>query len=181
MYVQYLFNRGLFYILLDRQQLSSQYLSKNALRSNSIVQPQLYDICENNCYLYDDDTAVTCPSCNTPRYKTGKNGRLVPRAITQLLPISQPLGSYFQSPALRKLLEYRWSRNASGDILQDVFDGSIYRDLRSRLFTSPNDIAISIFWDGFNIFKRGAYTVTLVMGVVLNLAPKKGMCTILPE
>ncbi|KAG2217346.1 hypothetical protein INT45_010278 [Circinella minor] len=154
----------------ERRPLLSQHRSRNIITSTCSVQPVQYDVCKDGCYLFFDDKKTKCPSCNKPRFKEGTQ---TSQATTQILPISHQLASYFQSAALRDLLEYRWRRVDGGSTLKDVFDGAAYREMRSRLFQQPLDIGISIFHDGFNIFKRKSYTITVVMAMLLNLPPEE--------
>lgn len=159
-----------YFMTIERRPLLSQHRSRNIITSTCSVQPVQYDVCKDGCYLFFDDKKTKCPSCSKPRFKEGTQ---TSQATTQILPISHQLASYFQSAALRDLLEYRWRRVDGGSTLKDVFDGAAYREMRSRLFQQPLDIGISIFHDGFNIFKRKSYTITVVMAMLLNLPPEE--------
>ncbi|KAI7846790.1 hypothetical protein BDC45DRAFT_576644 [Circinella umbellata] len=113
----------------ERRPLLSQHRSRNIITSTCSVQPVQYDVCKDGCYLFFDDKKTKCPSCNKPRFKEGTQ---TSQATTQILPISHQLASYFQSAALRDLLEYRWRRVNGGSTLKDVFDGAAYREMRSQ-------------------------------------------------
>ncbi|KAG2214577.1 hypothetical protein INT45_005218 [Circinella minor] len=88
-------------------------------------------------------------------------------------PVQYDVSSYFQSAALWDLLEYQWRRIDGGSTLKDVFNGAAYREMRYRLFQQLFDIGMSIFHDGFNVFKRKSYTITVAMAMLLNLPPKE--------
>ncbi|KAG2216889.1 hypothetical protein INT45_010585, partial [Circinella minor] len=152
--------------------LLSQHLSKGLIKKISIVKPVQYDVCPNGCYMYTDSSISNCPHCNSLRFKPSRNDKTIPMTTTHQLPLSQHLGSYFQSPALRHLMGYRW-RQSVQTTMKDIFDGTAYLSMRDQLFKQPEDIAIGLFTDGFNVFKKRSYTITLVMATILNLPPEE--------
>ena len=158
---------------LECKSLLSQHLSKGLIKKISIVKPVQYDVCPNGCYMYTDSSiSNNCPHCNSPRFKPSRNDKTIPMTTTHQLPLSQHLGSYFQSPALRHLMGYRW-RQSVQTTMKDIFDGTTYMSMRDQLFKQPEDIAIGLFTDGFNVFKKRSYTITLVMATILNLPPEE--------
>ncbi|KAG2213291.1 hypothetical protein INT45_014317 [Circinella minor] len=158
-------------IVLERKPLLSQHVSKTLSQEISVVKPVQYDVCPG-CSMYTDDSLDKCPNCNKPRFKVSANGKITSLETTYQLPLSQHLASYLQSPALRYLMGYRWRRSVE-TTMKDIFDGSTYLSIREQLFQQPEDIAIALFTDGFNVFKKRSYTVTLVMATILNLLPEE--------
>ena len=57
--------------------------------------------------------------------------------------------------------------------MKQIFDGTAYLSMRDQLFKQPEDIAIGLFTDGSNVFRKRAYTVTIVMATILNLPPEE--------
>ena len=115
-----------------------------------------------------------CPHCSSPRYRnTGEVLALMPlkkdpQATIKYLPISAQLASFFCNDYSKALIRYRWERTTFGDIdvvnertsdegsdltYKDIFDGKAYKQIHS-LLPGPNDIVLSIFTDGFSIFKQ---------------------------
>ncbi|KAI7857764.1 hypothetical protein BDC45DRAFT_566212 [Circinella umbellata] len=64
---------------------------------------------------------------------------------------------------LQEMLKYRSKRIDDRPTRKGVLDGNYYRSIHESLFISPLDIAMGLFSDGFNAFKRRSYIVTLVI------------------
>lgn len=157
-------------------QLLSPYLTKAALAELYPVTPKAYKDCSNGCKMFRDDgnaeELCSCEKKKGKRRSTGNIARSVPRGVVQQLSLSEQLALLLADPETRKLMRYRHDRQPSEPgVYRDVFHGKAYR-FKQHLFTSENDIALSMFVDGFQPHKRMNHTLTLVHFVVLNYPPE---------
>ena len=70
----------------------------------------------------------------------------------------------------------------SPGMLKDIFDGSVYKELKPSLFSNQSmddlDLAVSLFIDGFAPFKGGNSKMTIVHIVFLSLPPNERLAFI---
>lgn len=86
----------------------------------------------------------------------------------------------------RDYAEASKSRNKfeeDGEMIYDVFSGQHYRSLRDKktvvdkeelfhsFFSGVHDVALGLFFDGFQIFKCGDHEVWPIIAVNCNLPP----------
>ena len=76
-----------------------------------------------------------------------------------------------------------WINSHSPGMLKDIFDGSVYKELKPNLFPNQSiddlDLAISLFIDRFAPFKGGSSKMTIVHIVFLSLPPNERLVFIL--
>ncbi|QRV81018.1 Transposase family tnp2 [Ceratobasidium sp. AG-Ba] len=149
------------------------------------LESHAYDSCVNSCCCflgqYRDDQQ--CRFCNEARFNA--NGQ--PRRVFHYTPLIPQLIGLFQSADSIKNMRHRvkleaWRAEHPG-VFEDVFDGEVYCTLRRtrlraddpyRYFDSPDDIALGLGTDGFNMFKRrhkGSSTAWPLILVNYNLHP----------
>jgi hypothetical protein len=125
-------------------------------------------------YLEDDEGVVSCTNvkCKSERYVIGKNGRR-PAASVNVASISSILSGKLSNPLSRQQFRYRHDRPSNNN-MTDIFDGACYKSLvnSQEFFQGKDDVAIGLYIDGFQPFKRGDNKATLVNMVVYNIHPK---------
>ncbi|QRV80568.1 Transposase family tnp2 [Ceratobasidium sp. AG-Ba] len=149
------------------------------------LESRAYDCCINSCCCFLGKFAndVECYFCNEPRHKA--DGQ--PRRVFHYTPLIPQLIGLFQNADSIKSMRYRAKHEAHRaqhpDLIEDVFDGEIYRTLRRtrlkvdnpyRYFDSLDDIALGLGTDGFTLFKqrhKGCSTAWPLILVNYNLHP----------
>ncbi|KAG8705013.1 hypothetical protein FRC09_003206 [Ceratobasidium sp. 395] len=146
--------------------LPSDFVAWRRLKilSNNL-ETRSYECCVQSCicYLGKYRDLRSCPKCKSPRY--GAAGK--PRRYFHYTPLIPQLIGLFQSRDMVKKMRHRVKhdkyRAANPGKISDVFDGSLYRTLRTKkvfeegdykFFDKPKDIALGLGTDGFNLFKR---------------------------
>ena len=102
----------------------------------------------------------------------------------QHLPIGPRLQAMFLNKDMIKLLDYRATRTPGDpDLVSDVFDGKLYRDLCEKFvcvdgqtfdhkyFQDKHDVALGLSLDGFPIFNRRNLSAWPVILLNFNLPP----------
>lgn len=138
-----------------------------------------YDICINGCYMYYiGDNRSFCPCCNESRYNHAVNDAESssagnkPRAQHQQLPLHKQLAQFLSvKENLDKIESYKSRRKETRDdeVAYDVFDGQASKFLED----SSNQLCLAIHVDGFNPFKRGGISMTMIMVTILDLPPEE--------
>ncbi|KAJ2924111.1 hypothetical protein H1R20_g12985, partial [Candolleomyces eurysporus] len=131
------------------------------------VKAQRYDCCINVCICYTGphETKTECPFCKEPRLKS--DGK--PQKTFTYIPLIPRLAALFQDPKMIDLMSYRHNYKPRNNIIQDIFDGSVYSELKGKnvtiggvdmghkFFDGANDIALGLATDGFAPFKRPTF------------------------
>ena len=142
-------------------------MEKLALESFPL-QSKVCDVCLNGCQMFTDDTTV-CSYCEESRFKPNTTE---PRAAMRQLPLSGQLGIMISRDETRNLLKYPFTREEPDEgVLRDIFDGDVWK---RAAISSDDHIAISLFVDGFNPFKRGGRTMTMVVAIDSTFHPSIG-------
>ena len=103
----------------------------------------------------------------------------------QHLPIGPRLQTMYLNQDLIKLMDYRTTRSTSDrtDLVSDVFDGKLYRDLCEKFvrvdgqtfdhkyFEDKHDIALGLSLDGFPIFNKRNLSAWPVILLNFSLPP----------
>ncbi|KAF8601364.1 hypothetical protein BDV93DRAFT_393532, partial [Ceratobasidium sp. AG-I] len=145
--------------------LPSDFVAWRRLKILSGLDSRAYDCCFNSCICYvgkyrDMDR---CPKCNLSRL----NAQGQPRRSFHYTPLIQQLIGLFQNSTSVENMRHRakhdaWRLQNPGKI-SDVFDGQLYQTLKVTrvfeedpycFFQNPEDIALGLGTDGFNLFKR---------------------------
>ncbi|QRW11103.1 Transposase family tnp2 [Ceratobasidium sp. AG-Ba] len=166
--------------------LPSDFLAWTRLKALSNLQTRAYDMCVNSClcFLGKHQDLDACPFCHSPRYTPAG----VPRRVFNYTPLIPQLISLFQNPdsieKVRRRARHEEVRLEEPNVIDDVFDGEVYRTLRQtrvredseyRYFDNLDDIALGLGTDGFSMFKRrrhkGTSTAWPLILVNYNLHP----------
>ena len=130
-----------------------------------------YAVCPGHmCFVYEEDQI--CSECGSPRPEVGSAGSQKLSYIP-LLPRIEAMVA--QAEHCKQLYKYRESVHPrpQGQI-RDFYDTEAYRRL-CRIHGGEenvkNDIFISVSTDGFQAFKRKAYEVWPLIGIIFNLLP----------
>ncbi|KAF8318912.1 uncharacterized protein EI90DRAFT_2875785, partial [Cantharellus anzutake] len=141
----------------------SLYKLNRRITMLSGVQSVSYDCCINSCcaFIGDDlSNADVCPFCQEPRFDAHK----CTRNIFDYIPLTPRFQSMFSNPSLVKKMSYRSTFRFDESIFEDVFSGSHYQTLTSEnviidgikyahtFFSNPEDVALGILTDGFQVF-----------------------------
>jgi hypothetical protein len=145
------------------------------------VKAQHYDCCINVCICYTGphETKTECPFCKEPRLKS--DGK--PQKTFTYIPLIPRLAALFQDPNMINLMSYHHNYKLRDNIVQDIFDGSVYSELKGenvtiggvdmghKFFDGADDIALGLATDGFAPFKRRKQTCWPLIIFNYNLPP----------
>src|SRR6266511_1446501 len=133
------------------------YKVKKILEEFTELVPTFYNICENSCICYIDvyESYQNCPLCNSSRYNSNNK----PKKVMPYLSIKKMLKIQYNNKVRAKELLYRYeyitNKELDDNDLDDIFDRNIYKELLKRnLFKNNRDIAFTISYDGYQIFKQ---------------------------
>ena len=154
----------------------SLYKVKTHLKNITGLVPIFYDMCENSCICYTEDyeSDQVCPYCSSTRFDAkGKAKKVMP-----YLSIKDRLKIQFKDENRAKELLYHHEyitnkeQNDDDDDLDDIFDGSIYKELmEENLFIDKRDIAFTASCDGYQIFRQKTDDCWLFLMINNNLDP----------
>lgn len=163
--------------------LSSEWVVLRRIALLSGVQPVWYECCINSClcYLGEFINATACPDCNEPRKSPSGH----PRRYFCYIPFTPRLQSYFQSPTLIQMMQYRAKFPHDDERITDIFSSDHYQKLRhTRVvvdgealphchFSDPHDIALALSLDGYLLFgrRRGGPSAMPILLQNYNLPP----------
>ncbi|KAG2216592.1 hypothetical protein INT45_001980 [Circinella minor] len=86
-------------------------------------------------------------------------------------PLARQLAYFIANNDIRSSLYQTMTQEHSPGMLKDIFDGSVYKELKPSLFSNQSmddlDLAVSLFIDGFAPFKGGNSKMTIVHIVYL--------------
>ncbi|KAG2216236.1 hypothetical protein INT45_002778 [Circinella minor] len=156
---------------IDKQlpPLYSFHKSRQALRESYGIQPNEYHICKNGCMMFkDENIALECDECHEPRYQDADS--LTPKRTMVQLPLKEQLALFVNDDRVRKMLKHRANWVSSATVKKSIFDGAVYKELlNNNIFTEEIDIALALYVDDFEGFKRGKNTMSICHIVILNL------------
>ena len=148
--------------------LQSHYLARDSLRKSFPVKSKKYSVCKNGCKMFSEEsksgssTNSHCEHCgNSADMKT-----------MQQLSLKDQLALLVHDKETRHLLAYRSGYESNGEVLNDIFDGSIYNIVKPE-FSGNLDIALGIFTDDFSVLRRAKHTMTIIHVVILNFPPEE--------
>src|SRR6266508_3532085 len=135
----------------------SLYKVKKILKEFTGLISTFYDICENFCICYTDvyESYQNCLLCNSSRYDSNNK----PKKVMPYLSIKEMLKIQYNNKVRAKELLYHYkyitNKELDNNDLDDIFDGDIYKELLERnLFKNNRDIAFTIFYNEYQIFKQ---------------------------
>lgn len=149
----------------------------------SNFEPQVYDCCSNSCccYVGVHADATQCPYCGVSCLdSTGK-----PCQQFVYIPVIPRLKGFLANHKMAQKMRYRaFEHIHDPDVIKDVFDADIYRNLLERnvvidgktlphrFFHDPRDIALGLSTDGFAPFRRRKKTCWPLILFNYNLPPE---------
>lgn len=86
----------------------------------------------------------------------------------QYLPVAEQLASYLAHKHTREKLNHRSTVDAQPGVYKDIFDGAAIKGEKD--WTAEN-IALSVYVDGFQPFIYSTVSMTIVLVIILNLPP----------
>ncbi|SAL96933.1 hypothetical protein [Absidia glauca] len=127
---------------------------------------------------FHDSNQTDCPNraCNGTRYKDPNALIKIPSMSIKILSLSDMLASKIRNGVTRKQLLYRHHHDQIGNqsgTLDDIFNGSVYQQLKATRFNNPLDTAIGLYIDGFQPFERSTQSHTMAQVINLNLHPNE--------
>ncbi|OAD75360.1 hypothetical protein PHYBLDRAFT_143616 [Phycomyces blakesleeanus NRRL 1555(-)] len=151
----------------------SSYLGDKRFERFSSVKGDKYDICHNDCKLYNDSHETVCLNCGEAHYKNNakdKDGLSIPVKTMIQIPLARQLALCLANDTTRNEMMYRHNHQSSQNgSKSDIFDGQAY-ELIKHLFSDENDITISLSVDCFAPHKVSGL-VTILHATMLNLPP----------
>ncbi|OAD75946.1 hypothetical protein PHYBLDRAFT_142929 [Phycomyces blakesleeanus NRRL 1555(-)] len=151
----------------------TSYLGKKLLKCFSSIEETVYDVCQNRCIMFNDAEEVACKHCDEARYKnnkTDKDGIPIAEKTMVQIPLARQIALSLANSDTRHEMIYRHNhKQKADDSKADIFDGHAYQSIK-HLFSSENDVAISLAVDGFvphNILG----SITILHATVHNLPP----------
>lgn len=171
------------------QNLRSLYQTQKRIAALSGLKPNTADRCRKGCCCFTGNfkDLDTCPYCNQPRFSSPG----VPKKKFQYLPLKPTLDVMYRDKSVAKLMGYRHeytTNQRDNNIIGDVFDGSIYRDLcdqnvvvdgqrlQHKYFSDRRDVALGLSLDGCTIFNKQKHSAWPVILINFNLPLKIRTC-----
>lgn len=147
------------------------------------INSQVYDCCLKSCICFAGPFSelTSCPECNTPR----KNPAGGPQNTYSPLPLIPQLRALYCCPETAKKLQYRHTYKSDNSVIQDVFDGNRYHELRRtrvtidgkqqpyKFFEDSREIALGLSADGMCPFKRRKHSCWPLILVNYNYPPEE--------
>ena len=157
------------YINKQLPPLYSYSKSRQALRESYGVKPKQYHICKNGCMMFKDgNNGLECDVCHEPRYQDADT--LTPNKTMTQLSLKEQLALFVNDDTMRTLLKHRAQWTSTDKVKKSVFDGAVYKELLSNnIFQGEMDIALALYVDDFEAFKRGTNSMSICHVVILNL------------
>jgi hypothetical protein len=146
------------------------------------LKPELYDCCPNSCLCYVGKYAdlQECPHCKETRLD--RHGR--PRRRFSYIPLIPRLKAFLADQEQAAKMAYRAEYMHLPDVIKDVFDGVLYRNLLGKLVTpvggptqrhayfgGATDVALGLSTDGYAPFRRRKKTAWPIIIFNYNLPP----------
>ena len=171
--------------VFPRSNAKSWQATSTHVRRLSGFQPVRYDCCPNSCICYTGpyEKKDACPVCGAARYKPRSTQA---QSYFVYLPIIPRLLAMMANKRLAEEMRYRsqFEDNRQEGIMQDIFDGKLYRALLETLiviagkklpfhyFSDPRDIALGFSTDGVCVFKKRSKTCWPLLIYNFNLPPE---------
>ena len=135
----------------------------------------MYDICPNGCRLYqkNDRDTLTCSNCELPRYKDVDAEN--PSRQMKMMSVGDRMANVLANDRFRMLMKYRHNYQYEDSVYKDYFDGEEYKSLKANtdFFSSEDDVAIALFFDGFQPGKATTGDKLSIIHLVnLNFPPE---------
>ena len=157
---------------IDKIPLFSPAKSEARLERMFKLKETKYRMCPNRCRLFPQFSNHPC-KCKEKQFNP--NGK--PIATMSYFPLARQLAYFIANNDIRSSLYQTMTQEHSPGMLKDIFDGSVYKELKPNLFPNQSmddlDLAISLFIDGFASFKGGSSKMTIVHIVFLSLPPNE--------
>ncbi|KAI9468863.1 MAG: hypothetical protein EXX96DRAFT_490275, partial [Benjaminiella poitrasii] len=138
-----------------------------------------YPVCPKGCALFvppsdnhDISSIPSCRHCQSAIYHDNHLER--PRQMLSYVSVGAALAEMLLDDTKRELFSYRhdFDQTRTGNSYCDIFDGAAYRqDLQQGLYSSPSDIGVILYVDGFQAKHKRTTSLTLVHCVVANIDP----------
>lgn len=93
----------------------------------------------------------------------------------KMMSIGDRIASFLVNDKFRELMKYRHKYQHEDNVYNDYFDGEEYRSLKAdtNLFSSEDDVAMALFFDGFQPGKsRTGDKLSIIHLVNLNFPPE---------
>jgi hypothetical protein len=168
--------------------LLSFYQTRQQIRRVAALTPTIVPMCPNSCQAFptaqqaDDAKRDGCPTCHTNVFTAdGKH----PILTFDYIPLLPRLAALYQNPARSEVMQsYRALYQPNPTKMRDIFDGSLYKELCTQPaifkghhlnhnhFSRSTDVALGLWADGFQLFKRGSHDCWPLLIVNYNLPPK---------
>lgn len=166
----------------DKTLLSQSRSSKKGTAVFCPFEADKYDMCLKGCQMYypgNISLKRSNPKCQEDCYDQEGN----PKAQVEQISLVKRLAYLLDSRQFREDISYTDTRRTAffsnkGDaedlFLEDFFDGTAEKKCNSRKgkpISSDFSIQLATYTDGFNLFKRGGVSMTVVAFVIMNLPP----------
>ncbi|OAD68794.1 hypothetical protein PHYBLDRAFT_150383 [Phycomyces blakesleeanus NRRL 1555(-)] len=129
------------------------YLGDKLLERFSFVKGDKYDICHNDCKLYNGSHETVCSNCGEARYKNNakdKDGLIISVKTMIQISLTRQLALCLADNTIRNEMIYCHNHQSSQNgNKSDVFDGQAYQSIK-HLFSDENYIAILLSVDDFH-------------------------------
>lgn len=145
------------------------------------IKPTRYDCCVDSCCCFVGPHANldNCPYCN----KSCQDEYSQPRKQFSYLPLIPRLKILMRNKELQEKMQYCSQHAHNPDVVDDVFDGHVYRSLLDKhvevngktkpykFFSDDQDIPLGLSTDGYGLFKHQAKTAWPLLLFNYNLPP----------
>lgn len=166
---------------LPHMPLPSLKLLRTRMLALSALKPVDYHCCKKSCICYTGylATLTRCPYCDTARF----NSAGAPQAVFSYVPLIPQLLALFCNKSTCEKLRYRATYKPETETIEDIFDGSLYRELCKRLvtvdgvkkpyrfFEDARELALGLSVDGMCPFKKRKHSCWPLIIINYNFPP----------
>lgn len=160
---------GLMSTFLGRNNILKAYLGENPsyYRVNQLIlESTTNKNDELRCLRFQNCNKCGIEQCRCNSIANIKN-------VIHYFPFADRIKKIFKSKVLYELLGYPDLRPKKNGVIQDVYDGSLWRNFQQKLNKEEKLIALELSWDGAKLFNRSESSNSFwpVMVSILNFPP----------
>lgn len=152
---------GLLEILLPQPNTlpKSAHLFKKYFK-DSEAELELFYYC-TSCWKSRESFQDRCTDCTDPKRQVG---------YFISCPLGPQLQKLYKREGFKEKLNYKYSRKKTNAAnIEDIYDGSVYKDAEKEFLRNPNNISLTWYTDGISIFECSTYSVWPCIYIVNEL------------
>jgi hypothetical protein len=115
------------------------------------------------CWRSRDFIHDVCTECSSPQKKV---------SYFIFCPLEPQLQKLYSRSGFRDMLNYKSRRvKTNENNIEDIYDGSVYKDAEKNILNNPNNISFTWYTDGVAPFESSLYSLWASMFTINELPP----------